>query len=123
MSEHRHDHTHAHDHGQAPHEQPEAPQRVHQGEVVLDIGDDAGGLIVYTTRELHGQEIEVFPVINPEHKTHTDVQERRFQGQTIYTAVFTPLPLGDYRVSRPSGRAGEAITITPGQVTELDWRG
>jgi hypothetical protein len=98
------------------------PERVHTGEVILDIGDDRGGLIVYTGPELRAQEIEVFPVTDPGHKTHTDVQERVFGGQTIFTAVFAPLPIGPYEISQPADRAGQTVHIAPGQVTELDWR-
>jgi hypothetical protein len=100
---------------------PHVP-RVHSGEVVLDIGDDMGGLIVYTDSDLRGQEIEVFPSTDPTRLTHTDVQERVFQGRTIYTAVFTPLVTGGYSIARPKERAGEAIAIEPGRVTEIDWR-
>jgi hypothetical protein len=97
-------------------------EHVHRGEVVLDIGEDRGGLVVYTRADRRGQEIEVFPVAEPTRLTHTDVHERIFNGQTIFTAVFTPLPIGEYRVSRPTNRAGHPITISPGTVTELDWR-
>ena len=106
---HHEGHEHSHD-------------RIRSGEVVLDIGEDRGGLIVYTPGGLRGHEIEVFPVAEPTRLTHTDVHERVLNGQTIFTAVFTPLPIGVYRVSRPAQRAGHPITISAGTVTELDWR-
>jgi hypothetical protein len=95
---------------------------IHTGQVVLDIGDDMGGLIVYTDADLHGQEIEVFPRTRPELLTHTDVHQRVLGGQTIFTAVFTPLPIGEYEVARPPERAGQSIAIVSGTVTEIDWR-
>ncbi|MBV9172962.1 MAG: phospholipase [Chloroflexi bacterium] len=95
---------------------------VHMGEVVLDIGGDMGGLIVHTDADLRGEEIEVSPSTDPTRLTHTDVQERVFQGRTVYTAVFTPLPAGEYQVARPLERTGERIRIEGGRVTEIDWR-
>ncbi len=111
-----------HDRPHAGYEHTHGHEHIHSGEVVLDIGEERGGLVVYTRGELRGQEIEVFPLAEPTRLTHTDVHERIFNEQTIFTAVFTPLPIGVYWVSRPADRAGLPITISPGRVTELDWR-
>src|SRR5437867_12719692 len=111
----------ADDRALAAHEHRHEHEHVHSREVVLDIGEDHGGLVVYTRADLREQEIEVFPVAEHTRLTHTDVHERLFNAQTIFTAVFTPLPVGEYQVSRPVERAGDPITISPGSVTELDW--
>src|SRR5260370_41097358 len=110
-----------HERPHAGDEYSHAQEHVHSGEVLLDIGDDRGGLVVYAPADLRSQEIEVSPVGEPARLTHTDVHERVFKGQTIFTAVFAPLPIGEYGVSRPISRAGHSITISPGTVTELDW--
>lgn len=90
--------------------------------VVLDIGDDAGGLIFYTGGDLRGCEIEVAPAAYPDFKTHTQVSERLVQGRTLFAGVFPPIALGDYLVCRPPERAGQAFTVSSGHVTEIDWR-
>jgi hypothetical protein len=94
---------------------------VRTGNVVLDIGDGAGGLVFYTSVHLRWQEIEIAPVEMPERKTHTEVTERLVAGKILYTGVFPPLPVGDYRVCRPEVRANERFTIVSGQVTQIDW--
>lgn len=96
--------------------------RVHTENVVLDIGEGAGSLIVYVGKELLGQEVEIAPRNDLSAKTHTDVAERIVNGATIFTAVFPPLPVGDYNVCRPTDRAGEELSVSSGRVTELDWR-
>ena len=96
--------------------------RVHTEHIVLDIGDDMGGLIFYTSPELLNREIEVAPVATPEFKTHTDVSERLVNGRAIYAAVFPPIAVGDYAVCRPAEREGQQFSVTSGHVTEIDWR-
>ena len=95
---------------------------VRTGHPILDIGDDAGAVVFYTSPELCWQEVEIAPADLPEAKTHTDVTERLVAGTIIYTGVFPPLPAGDYRVCRPESRTNQRFTIAPGQVTEVDWR-
>jgi hypothetical protein len=98
-------------------------QRVHTEQIVLDIGDDMGGLIFYTTPELISSEIEVAPVAAPQFKTHTDVAERLVNGRTtIYAGVFPPIAVGDYTVCCPAERQGQLFSVTSGHVTEIDWR-
>ncbi len=96
--------------------------RVHTEDVVLDIGEGAGGLVFYTRDELQGREIEICPADQPTHKTHTEVDARVVNERTISVGVFPPLVAGDYRVCRPASRAGESFTVTDGRVTEIDWR-
>ena len=96
-------------------------REVRTGEVVLDIGDGAGGLVFTTCGDLCWQEIEIAPAEQPELQTHTEVTERLIAGKLIYTGVFPPLPAGDYRVCRPEARADERFTIVSGQVTQIDW--
>ena len=98
-------------------------QRVHTENVVLDIGDGIGGLIVYTPGTLLGREIEVVDLAQAAPKIHCQVDERIFNGRTIFAGVFSPLAAGEYRVCRPVERADERLTVASGQVTEVDWRG
>jgi hypothetical protein len=90
--------------------------------VVLDIGDDAGALVFYTDPALSGAEIEIAPLQDPAHKTHIEVLERVFNGRRQFSGVFPPLPVGEYHICRPAARAGQPLSISPGKVTQIDWR-
>lgn len=93
--------------------------RVHTEAAVLDIGDDIGALIIYTSGELRGRQIDVSPKGNDWLKVHTDVLERKANGRTIFAALFLSLPTGDYTIwSNPTNE----VTIVGGQVAEVDWR-
>ena len=96
-------------------------QRVHTENVVLDIGGDIGALILYTTPEFAGKEIEVSRTGDDAQRTHTDVHERVLGGRTLFTAVYPSLRAGDYTIwdldSNPAGR----VTIIGGEVTEREW--
>jgi hypothetical protein len=89
--------------------------------VLLDIGQDIGALLVYTSPELRGREIEVNPTGNAARRTHTEVLERTANGRSIWAAVFAALPAGDYSLWRDV-LTDETVTIGGGSVTEVDWR-
>jgi len=94
-------------------------ERVHTENAVLDIGEDIGALVIYTSQEMLGKEIEVCPKVNNAQKIHTAVLERKVNGLTMFAALFLALPQGDYvTLSTPSIE----ITIVGGQVAELNWR-
>lgn len=96
--------------------------RVHAESVVLDIGDDAGALVIYTTGDLVGKELEISRLTPGSQRTHTDVHERRQNDKTLYTAVFSSLPAGDYQLWGIDAKPVSEVTIVGGQVTEVDWR-
>ncbi len=95
-----------------------------RGSVVLDIGGDIGALILHTTAELLGAELEVSPagVDFHAHRIHTAVRERRGGPQVQYGAIYAALPAGDYTVYGPDGRPADTVTVTGGEVATLDWR-
>jgi hypothetical protein len=96
--------------------------RIHDTQVVLDIGEGLGALILYTAPELLGQEIEVSRDGDP-HRTHTEVLERRMGGRQVFAAVYASLPEGHYRIWDYDDKPVTEVEITGGQVAELDWRG
>jgi hypothetical protein len=98
-----------------------SPERVRTQHVVLDIGDEIGALIVHTTEALVGREIEVSPKGSAGKRTHTDVLERRINGQTVFAAVFPSLTEGDYSLWREIV-TGDDVTIVGGAVAEMNWR-
>ena len=94
-------------------------ERVHD-DIVLDIGNDIGALIIYTSENLRGQQVDVSLKGNAAAKrVHTDVLERRISGFPVFAAAFASLPEGDYITwSDPAG----TFTIVGGHIAELDWR-
>jgi hypothetical protein len=89
---------------------------------VLDVGTDAGALVIYTGPELKDAEVEIsHDDGGPPRKVHTGVVERRISGRPTWAAVFPSLKAGRYSFWRPYAvRSG--AEIAPGRVTELDWR-
>jgi hypothetical protein len=100
------------EHSQADH--------VHPEHIVLDIGGDTGALILYTPAELVGREIEVSREGEP--RTHTEVLERRINGQAVFAAVYAYLPAGHYRFWDYDDRPVTEFEIAGGQISEVDWR-
>jgi hypothetical protein len=95
--------------------------RVHSGEVVLDIGDGVGALILYTKPELEGQEIEV-SMGGDSSRVHTEVLERRINGEPVFAAVYASLAEGHYRIWGFDPKPQSEVDIVGGQVSEVDWR-
>ena len=93
-------------------------EKVHTEKAVLDIGEDIGALVIYTGREMLGKEIEVSPKSDLTQQIHTAVLERKVNGRSVFAALFLELPQGEYiTLSTPPSE----ITITGGEVAELDW--
>jgi hypothetical protein len=92
-----------------------------QQAIVLDIGDGIGALIVYTTSEFDGREIEVSP-LGSTARIHTVVHARDVDGRTIFAAVFPSLAEGDYTLWSPDPTGTRRLTITSGLVAEVDLR-
>ncbi len=94
-------------------------ERVHN-DIILDIGDGIGALIIYTQEKLRGYQIDVsLKGIENAKRVHTDVLERRIAGHAVFAAVFAELPEGEYITwSDPA----ETFTIVSGGIAELNWR-
>ncbi len=92
--------------------------RVYTEHVVLDIGEDIGSLVIYTSEKWRGKEIQVsLKGADAAKLVHTAVWERRFNGRVAYAGVYPALSEGDYIIwTHPS----KEVTITGGQVAEVD---
>jgi hypothetical protein len=90
--------------------------------VMVDVGADAGALVIYTPDELAGTEIEISPLGRDDERTHTDVLRRRTADGYVSAAVFGSLPVGEYRLWHRSVTAPSEVRISSGVVAELDWR-
>jgi len=95
--------------------------RVHDMQVVLDIGTGIGALILYAPSDLLGHEIEVSRA-DDEHRTHSEVLERRIAGRPVFAAVYASLAEGRYRIWGYDDMPVTEMEITGGQVAEVDWR-
>ncbi|MBV8950755.1 MAG: phospholipase [Actinobacteria bacterium] len=102
---------------------PEEPfVAVHPEHVVLDVGDGAGALVLYTEPGLLGEEIEISPTGDDHRRTHQHVLERPTPGQTHHAAVFDHLSAGTYTLWRAGSPYARNVAIASGHVTELHWR-
>jgi len=115
---------HIHEHGAHAHEHPAEnyAARPHPEFVVLDIGGDVGALIVHTDSDLHGVEVEISPAEDDARRSHKEVLERKIGGRPAYTGVFDGLKQGSYTLWIDGEPRARGVTITGGEIAELDWR-
>jgi hypothetical protein len=97
--------------------------RKHPEFVVLEIGDDVGALILRTDPEMHGKEIEISPAEDDGLRSHKEVLERSLDGYPAFTAVFDGLRGGAYTLWAPGRDPVRGVTVSGGEITQLDWRG
>jgi hypothetical protein len=90
--------------------------------VMVDVGEGAGALVIYTVEALRGEEIEISPTGDDDRRVHTDVLRRKTAAGYVYAAVFGSLAAGAYRLWHPSRPNGTEVHITSGLVLEVDWR-
>lgn len=103
----------AHDHAYGP---------TGAGSVMLDVGDNAGALVIATGAEWHGREIEISRRgEDSEPRTHVAVRERHLEGGVRYTAVFPSLPAGAYVLWRNATEVAGTVVVAGGTVTEIEW--
>jgi hypothetical protein len=88
------------------------------GTVVLELGPGIGALILYTSADLDGEEIEISRDGEP--RTHSRVRPRHMPGQTRYAAVYPSLPAGRYTVWRDE-RPAATVAVAGGQVSNCHW--
>lgn len=120
MSEHDHPHVHADDAAAHSHGGRD-PHAAGDGPTVLDIGADVGALVLYTSADLVGAEIEISPVGQPGRRKHVAVHTRHFPGGTAYAAVYPDLPTGSYELWAANGSVALTVAVEGGVVTESVW--
>ncbi|MHA6757823.1 hypothetical protein [Streptacidiphilus sp. PAMC 29251] len=101
------------------------PRPSREGSVVLEIGGDLGALILHTGPEQDGLEIEVSLVGAVDdgtvRRTHAAVRPRHLAGRTVYCAVISPLPAGQYTVWRDATTPDATVQVPAGGVAEHRW--
>jgi hypothetical protein len=96
--------------------------RPHPEPVVLDIGGDLGALVVYADAALLDTPIEISREGQDQARAHQHVLERPLQHRTHHVAVFDQVIEGTYTLWLNNKPRATNVTITGGEVTELDWR-
>ena len=118
--EHRESHE-GHEHAERPDAHEHRVDRVHEEDLVLNIGGDIGALILYAGPAYREREIEVSLVGHDDNRVHTAIHERRLNGRVLYAGVYHELTAGDYRIWTDDPALPDRVTIRGGEVTELDW--
>jgi hypothetical protein len=114
-------HTHAdgssHDHVT----EATAPTQPSQA-VVLDVGEFAGALILRSSAQRNGIEVEIHPIETPDQRRHVWVLPREGRdGETVYAAIFPSLVPGTYAVLEQDGSIANTIDIPANGVTYGSW--
>ena len=93
------------------------------GTVVMELGAGIGALVLYTSAEMDGEEIEISCAEPGSRRTHSQVRPRHMPGETRYAAVYPGLPAGRYTVWRDEHSPAAAVTVISGQVSSCHWPG
>jgi hypothetical protein len=119
---HSHDAAHTHSHDGSPehphsHEPEEAPKNL--DDLILDIGQDIGALIIRASIDRDQAEVEISPVGGEQPRTHNIVRRREAPSGAVYAAVFPSVPVGDYVVWRDAATPAGTVTVLGGRVTSF----
>jgi hypothetical protein len=115
-------HVHPHSHDSDAHAHDGGHRHTAgQGPTVLDIGDDVGALVLYTSAELVGAEIEISPDGEPARRRHVAVHPRQFPGGTAFAAVYYGLEEGSYDLWAADGSIALTVLIEGNAITESVW--
>ncbi|HEX6347900.1 MAG TPA: phospholipase [Candidatus Dormibacteraeota bacterium] len=91
------------------------------GDLLLDIGDGVGALVIHTPAYLFEREIEVSPLGADSRRVHTVVRRFEGRGRASFAAVFPELAEGEYRIWTDDPDLPTVASIQSGEVTEVDW--
>lgn len=88
--------------------------------LVLDIGGDAGALVVHAGEAWIGAELDVTRAGEPRsHHRHLLIRRLRTAGAYVFAGVLPSLQAGSYTVWDPDGRELAAVVVAGGRVTEV----
>ncbi len=85
------------------------------GSVILDIGGDIGALILRTTQEYYGHEVNLIPDDSTAPQVHSAVRERRAPEGSSFAAVYPQLIEGTYTIEGSRQR----LVLRGGQVADV----
>ena len=81
------------------------------GPVMLDVGGDMGALVLLTTPDWAGAEIEISRLGGDGSRTHVGVHLRTVGSRTVHAAVYSSLPEGDYQLWAGAERPGPVVHV------------
>lgn len=91
-----------------------------QSAAVLDIGDGAGALVVFTSAGRAGHEIHAIPLTATGTRTHAVVHRRSAAGAgDAYAALFDALLPGGYGISMDQTTFAVEVEVRAGSVSEV----
>ncbi len=93
------------------------------GPVVLEVGPDAGALIVHVEPDRHGGELHLRRRGAHGSTIHTGIWARAAAPGAAVVAVFASLPVDRWAILDDDGADVREIDIHPGAVTTVDLRG
>lgn len=121
---HHHDHGHGHHShdDNAPHthvetQPPTEPSRA----VVINVGEHTGALVLASSEERSGREVEIHPIARPDARTHVWVLPREGRDGIVYAAIFPSLDSGEYAIVDVDGSIADVVVVPPNQVTHATW--
>jgi|SRR5579872_1580907 len=91
------------------------------GPVFVDVDDEHGALVLSSTPDRAGCEVEIEPVGGAGHRTHVYVLPRLTSRGVEHAAVFGSLPAGSYRVLGADGSVQSELAVAPNRVTAGRW--
>jgi ABC-type Zn2+ transport system substrate-binding protein/surface adhesin len=123
---HQDDHVHPHvasnGHTHGPVGEAAAPPTRPSQAVMLDVGAHAGALVLRSTAQRAGIEVEIHLDGAPERRQHVWVLPREGRGgSTVYAAVFASLAPGRYTVLETDGTECCTVSVPANQVTYAQW--
>lgn len=108
-------------HHHPPNQGAEAPPMDGGTSVLVNVGGDAGALVLYADVSRNGLEVYLESISDPMFRTHVWVLPRPGGKEVVYAAVFPSLTEGDYVVLEPDGSPGRRVKVTGGEVAESRW--
>jgi hypothetical protein len=100
------------------HEHGVLPRAAASASVAIDVGPGRGALVLYPSERFRDREIEISRVGGHGHRIHTGVHERTTQAQSLLTAIFGSLPVGEYVVWQDATTEGPVVTVPDGAVAQ-----
>lgn len=90
--------------------------------VVLDVGENSGALILRSSAQREGIEVEIHPSATPDKRTHVWVLPREGRdGEKVYAAIFPSLAPDSYSVLEMDGSVSSVIDVLANCVTYGSW--
>ena len=91
--------------------------------LLLDIGGDAGALLVHAPEAWIGVELDVTKAGEPRsHHRHLLIRRLRAVGGDVVAGLLPDLTAGAYTLWGPAGEPLASVTVEGGQVTEVHTR-